>query len=158
MKEIQSTKEYNNELYLTFISSLTQAMKITNGNEALDLLLNSERVFNDLKRAMEFPESFNVKLILREWNDLIVYEKEFRCFVYQNSLTAISQYDPFFYSKNLIESLETIKDSISLFFEKNVKEKLKELKNYVIDFGMTESGEIFAIELNPFNNENVFFI
>jgi hypothetical protein len=155
MKHPKGTKEYQNELYLEFISSLTQAMKVTNGNEALDLLLNSERVFNDLKRAIEFPEFFDVKLILREWNDSIVYQKEFRCFVYQNSLTAISQYDPFFFSEELLNSSKNIKESIKSFFDKMVKEKLKEFENYVIDFGMTESGEIFVIELNPFNNEEV---
>jgi hypothetical protein len=147
--------EYQNDLYISFASSLTQALKVRNGNEALDLLLNSERVFTDLRRALDFSERFEVKLILREWNDSIKYEYEFRCFVYQNSLNAISQYDYCFFSEELVKDSEKLKTSISNFFDEVVKNKLNDLENYVIDFGVTKSGEIFIIELNPFNTEEV---
>jgi hypothetical protein len=158
IKHKSGSIEYQNDLYISFASSLTQALKVRNGNEALDLLLNSERVFTDLRRALDFSEKFEVKLILREWNDDIKYEYEFRCFVYQNSLNAISQYDYCFFSEELMMNSDKMKSSISSFFDGVVKNKLKDLENYVIDFGVTKSGEIFVIELNPFNTEEVSFV
>eukprot|EP01080_Neovahlkampfia_damariscottae_P009836 gene9836-2159_t len=146
--------EYKNELYLSFASSLTQALKVINGNEAMDLLLNSERVFTDLRSAIDFSENFDVNIIIREWNDSLRYDLEFRCFVYQNQLNAISQYDFNFFSKELLMKSEKIKQNISNYFNKNIQNKLGKLENYVIDFGMSSNfDDIFVIELNPFNNE-----
>ena len=148
--------EYQNELYLSFASSLTYALKVKNGFEAMDLLLNSERVFTDLRQSIEFSEKFNVNIIIREWNDSLKYDLEFRCFVFNNKLNAISQYDYTFFSSELYIKSEVIKEKISSYFNQNIQNKLEKLENYVIDFGMSSNfDEIYVIELNPFNNEDV---
>lgn len=139
--------------YYAFAISIHQALKVTNGHEAMDLLCNSERIYVDLLKQIEYSDEFKCKVLIREWKE-IPYELEFRSFVYNNQLNAISQYDYNIYLNYLIVNKETIKNVIHEYFEKEVKSKLEYLKNYVIDFGITSKKEkVYVIELNPFNTE-----
>ena len=70
-------------------------MKCKNGKEVLKLLINSHRVFTDLKRMLEVnekeKEEWKMNIILREFV-FIEPINEFRGFVYEGKLVALSQY------------------------------------------------------------------
>lgn len=139
--------------YYAFCISIHNALKITSGNDAMDLILNSERVFTDLLLATEFPDLYSAKIIIREWVT-IPYELEFRCFVFENTLTAISQYDYNIYLDYLVMNRDIIKNMIKDFFYKHCQKKLTCYGNYVIDIGITaKKQQVYVIEINPFNNE-----
>jgi hypothetical protein len=97
-----------------------------------------------------------MKIILREWNPYIRYDLEFRCFVYDNNLTAISQYDFSLHSEIIKNNHNLIKESILKYFNDKIKNSLINFKNYVIDIAILDREEfstLKVIELNPFNTE-----
>lgn len=86
--------------------------------------------------------------------------KEFRIFVCNDKITAISQqhiYKVNDWLNKLTESeINVIIKNIIEYYECNIKQKLlngaatKSLRNYVIDLAILESGECYLIELNSF--------
>jgi hypothetical protein len=92
---------------------------------------------------------WNNNIISREWNNLLDPSIEFRCFVYQSNLTAISQYNHYcqFYDLQNDLTVQQIKSLLDSFNEK--------YSNYIIDLGLIENKlsnelECIVIELNPF--------
>merc|ERR1712137_110465 len=94
-------------------------------------------------------DDFPVQFIIREWFNIPTWA-EFRGFVYGRKFTALSQYFDSCYFEELQEAKEKIENLITEFFEKKLK-ALVPLENYIIDFAITESWEVFVIELNPYN-------
>ena len=150
---------FNEKLKWLYQAS-TEAMKTENEEEALDLLLQSRRIYWDLQYALEFPESFDIQIIFREWRK-IPLQFEFRAFVYNNQLTAISQYFTQLFFPTLSKDFilqkikpfwEGLKDRLAILFAEG------ELVKYVIDFAFVvddgkkdEEGEVVVLELNPYN-------
>ncbi|KAL6073168.1 Cell division cycle protein 123 [Balamuthia mandrillaris] len=84
-----------NMLANAIIIGTNRFMKVTNGEEALNLLIRSDRVKEDLVRALPYRHfAWTTKLILREWWDEVPErpQYEFRCFVHSNQLNAMTQY------------------------------------------------------------------
>ena len=86
---------------------------------------------------------------------------EFRCFVYQSNLTAISQYNYFckFYHLQNNEIVQKIKKTISQYWQEKIQPLLnpfpEKYSNYVIDIGLIERKgtteyDCIVIEMNPF--------
>jgi hypothetical protein len=105
--------------------------------------------------------SWNNNIIIREWNSLLDPSMEFRCFVYQSNLTAISQYNHYckFYHLQNDLIIQQIKFTIINYWERKIKPLLDPFKekysNYIIDLGLIEDKlsnelECIVIELNPF--------
>lgn len=128
----------------------TESLKVRNAKQALDLLLNSERVFIDLMLALDFPKVYSMKLIIREWEHLD-YHMEFRGFVHNNSLNALCQYDSFCYFEELQDPQmqEMIVSRVQELFE--VVKKDIPFENYVIDFGVMPD-KVIIVELNSWNS------
>lgn len=161
-----------NREYTTLWEALKESLKVQNAKEAMDLILNSERVFLDLLAALEFPEdehgneAFSIKVIIREWNEGLRYSHEFRGFVYKNKLTCISQYDPHCYFEELAGKEAQLAKSMQDYFESQVKSKIVELLvkqdsslkdndsqiQYILDFGVLDDNQVKVIELNATQN------
>lgn len=127
-----------------------QALAIETGEEAVDLLTNSERTFRDINQALQFPKLWDMKGIMRSFEP-IPYHNEFRVFVYEGQITAISQYDHrlYFPELNTGDARERIQETITAFFRDEVRELLGS-KSYIIDLGITQEGKVKVIELNPY--------
>jgi hypothetical protein len=69
----------------------TSWLRVTSGADAIQLLLSSERVFTDLQDWLRWGEP--EQIVLRSWLPTMTYDYEFRVFVFENRITAISQYD-----------------------------------------------------------------
>jgi len=68
-------------------------LKVKNGNEALQLFYHSEKIKNDLEIALKYKKYWKVELVVREFNEQVHLENEYRGFVFENQLTVLSQYD-----------------------------------------------------------------
>ena len=133
-----------------------KCMKIKSGQEALNILILSSRVREDLMKSYDCNWKFSLKVILREWFDFKP-EQEFRIFVKDRQLTAVTQYCYFQYFKQVVQYKEGISQAIQNFFDKEVKSfLLNDHQNCVIDICVVwdESDgtieKIFIIEINPF--------
>ena len=76
-----------------FVRATSRYLRMRKGLDVVKLLSRSMRVFEDLTEAMEFGEDhFSALLCLREWNEEMVKhpEYEFRCFVYNDKINAIT--------------------------------------------------------------------
>ncbi|CAF1454101.1 unnamed protein product [Didymodactylos carnosus] len=176
LNECDSIEGKANMELIAYCYAQFHCLKVANEFEALNLILTSERIFIDLLRALDCQQvqnnkdinTNNIKLhdwsnniIIREWNSLLDPSMEFRCFVYQSKLTAISQYNHYckFYQLQNDLTIQQIKITIIEYWEQNVKPLLDPFKeeycNYIIDLGLIENKlsnelECIVIELNPF--------
>ena len=80
--------------------------------------------------------------------------KEFRGFVNEKRLNALSMYFHAAYSADLAENKDRVQKLILDFFE-TIKDKIPH-PSYVIDFYVTSTGKVIVIELNPFVS-TIFF-
>lgn len=154
--------EYNIKMAAIFKLS-TQILRCTTGAEAMNLVLTSARVYQDLKCALVCAEAertreglkpdWKTKVILRKWETRLDDFMEFRCFVKINKMTAISQYNQYVMIGSLLkqEVQETIRKKLINFWMKEVRDLLKEKKDYVIDMAILKDNSVFVIELNPFS-------
>lgn len=133
------------EAGLAFYECVMDAGRMTNGQAAVDLLCNSSRVFLDLKRAMD--AKFAVNCVIREYR-LLPPCSEFRVFVVQGKITAVSQYiDCLFFPQLNVEQLR----SVLLDFQEAVfKKHAAELPIAFVADMSVENDRCTIIELNPF--------
>lgn len=170
--EMNSNEGIANMKFIAYSSAQSQCLKVTTAEEGLALILSSERVFMDLLEALDCHEArdiisnsvenheWNNHIILRQWNDRLDHAMEFRCFVYESKLTAISQYNHYckFYHLQDVTFVEQVKSIIIDYWEKTLKERLQEkYANYIIDLGLIRDemdGKLkcLVIEMNPFES------
>ncbi|KAG9288346.1 hypothetical protein G9A89_021377 [Geosiphon pyriformis] len=139
--------------------SATNTLKCNSPSDVFLLLKSSDFIAHDLDHAFDNccydndesprrtqPETF--ELILRKWYD-VVTSMEFRCFVKNQGLIAISQRDVNYYPF-LNEIKEELKAKIVQFFLDNIQHKFSNL-NYVFDVYVTRNRErVWLIDFNPF--------
>lgn len=174
--ECDSIEGKANMQLVAYFNADFQCLKVTNEMEALNLILSSERVFGDLLEALicqqgqddNLPNKDNIelydwstKIMAREWNNLLDPTMEFRCFVYDSNLTAISQYNHYckFYPLQYEPTVQNIKTTIVEYWQQKIKPILdlhkEKYSNYIIDIGVIENKssnelECIVVELNPF--------
>lgn len=138
-----------------FTRVMSTKNQVRNGKEAMYLLRHSLRTKEDLQQLHTWNKTAELKVSIsvRRWNSDVARHPgmEFRGFVYNNELNAVSQYDDVVYYPNVVRFKQVICTRIKAFFDQHVKEALKEHKNYVIDF-FVGLEKVFVIEINPFHN------
>jgi hypothetical protein len=118
----------------------TSWLQVNTGAEVMSLLLTSERVYADMIDWIRFGEP--EQICLRDWDAGLTMDMEFRVFVCDHRITAISQYDHYAYYPHLLDQKETIQNGIERLFD-TVHLCMKGLGNYIMDVGclsMTDSG------------------
>jgi hypothetical protein len=95
---------------------------------------------------IEFPGEFDIHIVVREWID-IDPAMEFRGFMYNRQLTAISQYCYYQFFPKLQNAKSEIQRKITDFFE-TIKSKIPQ-EHAVVDF-VVLADSVKVIELNPF--------
>ncbi|CAF2143705.1 unnamed protein product [Rotaria magnacalcarata] len=174
--EYDSIEGKANMQLIAYSNAQMKSLKVTNEVEALNLILSSERVFIDLLEALDCQDAhdnktininnrnlydWSTKIIIREWNNLLDPSMEFRCFVYDSNLTAISQYNHYckFYPLQNDITVQNIKNTIIQYWQQKIEPLLDPFKEkyskYIIDIGLIENSisnemECVVIELNPF--------
>ena len=152
-------------------------LRVTTGKAAMELLLNSERVFTDLLEATEAAEVYDTQIIVRQWDSRVEDSFEFRGFVHDNQLTAISQYNHYVYLPEVVCRAEALRNLMTEYWANSVRPRLTQVRNYVIDFAVlhgralpratdgpddssasdvddddTKAPSVLVIELNPFQS------
>jgi hypothetical protein len=151
--------------FFCFFTAQIQSLKITTADEALELLTRSERVFEDLESILAVVKDWNVYICVRKWLNFPI-SNEFRGFVYQRRLVALSQYFDVFHLPNLEQNSDVISTKVLEFFD-TIKDKIP-YDDCVMDFAIvpngdvdfinmvsgkieTENSRVMCIEFNPYN-------
>jgi hypothetical protein len=150
--ELPKNEDYiENQKINLIIESENEAYCLSNADDLFEAFFHSFRSHADLTLSLRNQENYQMDIVLREWNSKVKPQHEFRCFVFNNQMNAITQYFFAGYYQEILENKEKIENQIQTFFKDEIQGKLKELKNYVIDFAVIpENGITLVIELNPF--------
>ena len=108
--------QVNDKLHL-LSTKVGESLLVKNGKEAINLLISSDRVGEDLEYALEkSDEDFtkSICLVLQEWVDIPQWA-EFRGFVSKGKMTAIGRYNFFVRSPHLKEKVTRIRDDLNSF-------------------------------------------
>jgi hypothetical protein len=124
------------------------------GNCKYDSLL---KIFYSMVTCKYGHHSFDkddeiINIYLLEYKNVDI-NKEFRVFVKNNNITAISQQNIytksiFIMSKTFYEKYNLVSDLVK-YFELNIKNKLIQYNDYVMDIALIEN-DFYFIEINPF--------
>lgn len=116
---------------LCIVHAYHQALRVYNGREAMELLLNSTRIYNDLKQLVLESDSknpFECKVAIRKWFD-IYPGFEFRGFVYKKKLNALSQYFETVFLQELVNTKTIVEQKMLNIFDRIVRI----LKNNILE-------------------------
>ena len=137
-------------------------MRSKTGEEILNIILTSKRANEDLTHALNFTNSkeipgedkWRLKIVLRKWVEGMDVTMEFRTFIKNNLMTAITEYNHPFIVAELLndDNCLEIKGKIFKVWKTKIKEGLKYLADYVIDFAILSDGSVQLVELNPWAN------
>eukprot|EP01084_Bolivina_argentea_P172090 298109_1 len=159
-KDSQKIEYSLNDKKIALNHTMINLLKCNTSNDMLLLCLYSERVYKDLKLAFD-SKIWKQNIIIREWYENINVMYEFRGFVYNNKLNAISQYQKSEKCQFLIENKNKIQMLIINFWETECKDLLCNIyDDYIIDFLLIKSisndisnWNVKVIELNPYSDD-----
>jgi len=149
-----------------------ELLRMRSASEALEFFAKSERTWNDMVLALACEENgWEEHAIVRRWVDLEP-DMEFRCFVANGCLTAISQYHHLVYFPRLVSNRDSVLlRLLAAFHEISPRlEGITPRNGYVLDIAVElRSGEaslpgitsrepmsadafvaVWAVEVNPF--------
>ena len=128
-----------------------KALKVSNGWEALKLLLRSDRVYVDILQHELFnkKENFKLNVHVAPFIDDLDPCWEFRGFVSNGKKTGLTAYSPWVYDPLLLENKAKIEKLILSVW--NEAEPLVSSKNYSIDFAVSPKlNSCKIVEINNF--------
>lgn len=128
-----------------------QALRVRDAAAAMELLLSSERVHTDLQDALVADALGEIKVAIRAWEPRLRQEFEFRAFVREGTLTAISQYNPYCCYPEQVAARDELCATIEEYWRTAVAPLLAPCyASYVVDVAILAGGECRVIELNPY--------
>ena len=139
--------------------SFDKSLKCTCPSDIYLLLKSSEFITHDLTQPFckcedynEDSEDIKVKyhLVLRQWQDLNP-ASEFRCYVRNNQLVAISQRHHSVYYDHIVDQRQDIITDIKTFFYHMISSKFP-CTNYCFDVYRRDKGKLLLIDFNPFGS------
>lgn len=155
----EDEQKQENTKIICLLQAAFDAMRVSCAADVIDMFVRSERVYQDLLlAAVNRPEVYDENFVIRKFIPIDV-DMEFRGFVYNGKLTALSQYNYMIYSERLVAKKEAIAKQILDFFNRSVQPKLTSAGfpgEFIIDFAVCnaeadeDSWKLWVIELNPF--------
>jgi D123/Zinc finger, ZZ type len=142
---------------VTYVRACSFANRVYSADEVLDLFAKSQRTYADLTRTLleqseRDDDEFQMELVVREWRDIAV-EYEFRVFVVEQRVVAISCYYALCYVPRIAENVDAIRDAIVDFFERRLKPIISaklSLRTYTVDVVLDpdDFANMQVVELN----------
>jgi hypothetical protein len=170
-----------NERWKVLGEEATKSLAVCTGQEALELLLDSERVCVDLKFALDPPaellsqqqpissqrsndDVFNVEeltqdwpmcIVARAWDPRVKPASEFRGICWNGKLTTLNQYYHSFQFPEIQEHKDAIqKDILDCMQRPDLQAAIARLGGHcIVDFGWLGPRDVIVIELNPFDGK-----
>lgn len=140
-QEPKRERETENVQISCILKAGFEALRVSSASEVIDMCIRSERVYQDLLLALAKVDRFRENWIVRKFVHIDV-DMEFRGFVYNRQLTALSQYNYLIHSPRLVDQKHHYLKLIQNFFNENVMQRTKEfVPNYIIDFAICDNGE-----------------
>jgi hypothetical protein len=143
-----SEDDYNTKMTV-LARCLAKEQCCHSGAQSLTQLLDSERVFEDLTFALEDTANWTVGVTVREWDERVTIESEFRGMVWNKQLNALGQYFHPLHFPQLTAVQQQIGGDCRAFFDE-IKQHIN-LDNYIVDFSWLGPGRVLLIEVNPFD-------
>lgn len=147
-----------NEQMVAMTDAQMKFLLCLDSDQVMNLLLSSERVYSDLLLALDChaadPNDYwNTSVILREWQPALRQDMEFRVFVANGKVSAISQYNNYCQFDSLTslskEELQNLSDRIIDYVSH--LHPIIDKNSYILDIAVINEN-IAVIELNPFDN------
>ncbi|CAK9082540.1 Insulin-degrading enzyme [Durusdinium trenchii] len=140
---------------ISAIRMLVSLTRVKTGEEALWMLTNSHRTFEDFWLRRLRIQSSNIKGIadriqVRRWEERLLVETELRGFVFGGALTALTQYHCCSVVPRFVEDPAGTLQKVQEFFGRHVRARLSPFQACIVDFAFLEDGGMRVIELNPF--------
>jgi hypothetical protein len=147
---------------IVFTRASGLALRVSDGQEAVSLLVNSQRVYEDLAMSLKLhqpnrddstdsshQQEWTQELVVRKWEN-IQQEWEFRAFVYGGKLTACTQYNVGLYVPLLVEKRLETAQRVQNFWSQTIHPLLEQhIQTYVVDFAVDpHSDKIWVVEIN----------
>ena len=145
LQELNCTDIYA-KLHAFYMAS-TEILAISSGSEAVDLFRKSSRIVGDLEHCLEVSEPMNV--IVREFVQFPM-KNELRGFVYQGSLTALTQYNRTCYFPDQLETKAEVEEKVRTFMKGFIVAMRSLLESFVVDIVIDTAGQVWVVEVNPF--------
>jgi hypothetical protein len=145
-----------------WILSDSKLLKCTHVEDVFLVLKSSQFITHDLDDAYknvkqdDQEENLRPVLVLRKWYD-IHPSMEFRCFVRNKQLVAISQRDETNFYDFLVEKKNELRDKITDFWHQHV-EQVFPLENYTMDVYVARTGPVFIIDFNVYGPPTQSFL
>ncbi|XP_046350121.2 cell division cycle protein 123-like [Haliotis rufescens] len=154
LMELPEDKQKNENIQITcLLKAGFEGLKVKTAEEVVDMILRSERIYQDMLLALEIKGRFEENFVVRKFVDIDV-DMEFRGFVFGGELVALSQYNYLIFSQRLLDTRDHLKDILCKYFNDKVRPMMKEGEfptAYIIDFAVCENGDkLWVIEINPF--------
>jgi hypothetical protein len=128
-----------NEQITCLLRAAFECLKMRNAREVIDSFIISERIYQDMMLATEKQSTKNFKesFVIRQFIQIDV-DMEFRGFVFNGKLTALSQYNYLIHSERLNNEKINVQQKILKYFYETVVVKLADRfhSNYIIDFAV----------------------
>ncbi|XP_064614261.1 uncharacterized protein LOC135477955 [Liolophura sinensis] len=152
----EEDRSKENTKLTTLLQVCFDAMMVKSAEEVMDLFMRSERIYQDMLLALAVPDRFHENFVIRQFVPIDV-DMEFRGFVYNHDLVALSQYNYLIFSQRLLEQQGGIEQKLIKFFETEVRTRLMSeafSSNFIIDFAISQNGtpneKLWVIEINPY--------
>jgi len=163
----EEIRQDDNARWRMLSEEVTRAGAVRSAEEGLDLLLDSERVFEDLEYALRGPKldrgavgsdavyEYDMRLAIRAWDPRLTPQSEFRAIAWAGKLTCLGQYfHPLYFEElqqpELQKAIEA--DCQDMFHKEAVQRTVQLLGGHcIIDFAWLGPGKVIVVELNPFD-------
>lgn len=142
-----------NRRLLALDEASIEILAVNDGFHGVQLLLASERIQSDLKDHDASTSTLNI--IIRQYLvDENRCRSEFRAFIYDRKLTALTQYNEFVFDRELISKKVMILNSIRDFLDRNQILQMLPYENCVLDLVLVSrpsdmSYLVYICEINP---------
>jgi hypothetical protein len=144
-------KQFNGKAFIRLNSVSPKVSEfMTSGEQIIEVFNNSSRIHSSLQESQKFQ--IESKIMLREYQEDLPVENEFRCFIYNSHITAISQYNQGFIKEfQSKEYQQFIVNRISTFY-KSLHDRFPYV-DCTMDVVFMKNDEIQIIEFNGFGIE-----
>jgi len=136
------------------VRGASQALRCSNAEEALWLLVNSYRVWQEVSAALSDSSGGddNFSISVRAFEPQLRPETKLRGFVCNGRLTALSQCFMACRVPALADNPASLRTKVHSFFEKEVRPRLT-LDRCIVDFALLEDGALRLVDLRSFGRE-----
>jgi len=109
---------------VSLFDSALELMRVGDVAQLLWLLINSQRVDEDLDVALKYPERWDQAVVVRTWWSGVSNDLEFRMFVVDGEPTGLTQYNQFLFSQRVAARGDAIAQALVAYYEQRVLPRL----------------------------------